>query len=293
MSIGVIFEDRRLLNMTEAERFEYLKQVSRSGGQVPADRVTGSGEAVTAPPAAAAPTATPAAPERPPGVFDPAALYTGLEDRSERYTMPGGDVVWVHAPSVADARWVNDQGFLAIRRAGLLSNNPRLDEEKQKELGQRALISGQFFGQVYQVIAVCRQGPKISDPKVFEAEHAEALLNNPGWSEAVQEIAGISDRLAVGRSEAAAYREVAASFFGVMASWLETWCSRLTTDSLPCFTEILTDFASSARVMTQPGALSAEGFWALSNCLIPPDAALGPDDAETEGTETDEAMPAV
>ncbi len=238
MSNGVVYDEPRLREMDEAETFSYLRGVMENGPPV-------RGAVLSRPDNTEAPR------ELPDDIFDPEALYSADFYRSEPYQMPGGKRVWVHPISVAEAMQINRQVLKEIRAAGLMETAKT--EAEAKALQQDQGIELQFRGQVWQVIACARTGSAPDSPKVFLPKHAEALRSNPGLAETVQEIAGLSDRLAKGQTEAELLKEALGHFFGSMENWLGTLLSRIEQgDTISC-RESLEDCAASVSALRQPG----------------------------------------
>lgn len=227
--------DPRLLTMSPEEQHAYLADFLENGPPP-------EGPAREEAPAAGA------------GGFNGASL--ALEGRSERYTLPNGQALWVHPCSMEEAIWVNTRALAdTAKEHGLTAQDPGWQ-------GREVQVEQTLRAQVYQVIACCRQGPEVTSPKFFEGRHADTLRREPGYVNAVQEIVALSDRLATGQGEAAALREAMGRFFGVAGGrWGRTWLSRLTTDCSPAVMEAflgaLEDFARSACALSQPSALSA------------------------------------
>jgi len=266
MTATPLYVDERLASLSPEARQEFLKGIVLNG-------LPPQGLASAAPPAVlTSPVAS-----VPDGVFDPDVDLSPEtaegEGRYEWYTMPGGKRVCVHPVSPEDAGWLNRQAVREVRALGLLRDD--LSPEEMRAQAYDAKIEVELRGRIYQAIACCRVGPLSTDAKVFRPEHARKLRATPGYLDAVQDIARLSDSLSSGKSEAALLREVMADFFGRMASWLGTWSSALSAGSCPTLPEILSDFAASVNSTTQQKTLSIEGIAALGYML-----ALPPQDEE-------------
>lgn len=206
-----------------------------------------------------------APPTVPTGIFDPAALFQALDGRAEPYVMPNGQKVWVHPVSVEQVAWITRQVLRELRKAGLMK------EPDSQEQAQERQIESEMRSRVWYAVQCCRQGPEADAPPVFPDLHraAEALRRNPGYLQAVTEIAGLAERLSQGRSEWAALKEQLQGFFGRMESWLTTLTSLSETDLPPgSCRRVLADYASSVSSIkrdmeggTNPGTC----LWAL--CL--------------------------
>lgn len=244
--------DERLQGATPEEQARILREYLRTGG-------TPQG------PVYARPTEAPTAPAPGDG-FTAEDLLTPLEYRAEPYVMPNGKRLWVHPVAVEEAGWLNRQAVREVQGLNLLRPDGTLEPGAQVELVNRA--------RVWQCICACRTGPAPDAPKVFRSEHARALRVNPGYLKAVEEIAALSDSLNAGQSEAALYRQAVTDFFGVMTSWLGTWCSALNTDSWPTARQALGDFVHSVASLRQQGPLSGSELVALAHCFIAPSVAL-------------------
>jgi hypothetical protein len=221
--------------------------------QEKADLLRRNEEAAQYGPPPAAPTyaagAVPAG--SPPGpLFNPDAALDAPIGKAEWFQMPGGGVVAVHPCSLEDIRWVSDQVMRDLGRLNLLKEN-RTPEEQAKVRAESVIRE-----QTYQCIAVCRQSLDPASERVFHARHAEKLLKNQGWGDAVQQIKRISDALGEGLSEAALLREVYGRFFARTASTLETWCSSLSADSLDTCRRDLEQLAACVSLMRAPELLS-------------------------------------
>lgn len=189
------------------------------------------------------------------GIFDRKSLYAPQAARCEWYTMPGGGRVCVHPVSLEEAAYLNRQALKEVHQQGLV---PKDDEpaEVQRQKAREAQLDATARAQAWQVVLCCRAGEDPRSAKVFDAGDVEALRRNPGFVVAVQEICALSDRLSQGQSEAALLKERLADFFGAMGSWLGTWCSQLSADTLDASKATLMDFANSVSAMKQPGASS-------------------------------------
>lgn len=180
--------------------------------------------------------------------------------RAERYRMPGGKGhVWVHPISVEEAVWVNSQAQKEVERLqGLTPYEANL---------QRI-----FRAQVYQVILACRKGPEPTATRIFHPDHAEKLRKNPGWIEAIQQIAALSDQIAGGETEAARLREALTDFFDRAGSWLGTCALRLTgaSETLQSASlAALAAFATSVSSMRQPEKLTDLDLLTLTFPALP------------------------
>ncbi len=231
--------DPRLLTMTPEEQQAYLADFLENGPP-PEGPVRG---------AEPSPASAPAG-----GGFQPSSL--ALEGRSERYTLPNGQTLWVHPCSMEEAIWLNSRASAdTAKENSLLPESPEWNDRAIK-------LENLLRAQVYQVIACCRQEEETTSPKFFQQSDAAELRREPGYVGAVQDICAISDRLTAGKGEGQAFREAMAGFFEVAGGkWARTWHSLLTTDCSPENMEIflgaLEDFADSACAYTQPGSLSA------------------------------------
>lgn len=189
-------------------------------------------------------------------IFDRRKLRQAEPGRCEWYTMPDGSEVCIHGVSPEEAAYFNRQALKEITALGLMpqpGEPPAAAELKQRE----AVIESQFRGQVWQVISVCRQGEAPNSPAVFDSGDAESLRRSRYYLESIQDICRISDACSKGRSEADLLREQYAGFFGDMGSWLRTWCSQLTTESLESSRELLLAFANSVSGTKLPEKFSA------------------------------------
>jgi hypothetical protein len=257
--------DPRLLTMTAEEQQAYLADFLENGP--PPDGPVSQTEA--------APAVAPAG-----GGFQPGPL--ALEGRSERYTLPNGQTLWVHPCSMEEAIWVNSRALADTGKAHGLSANDAGWGERDVQL------ENTLRAQVYQVIACCRQGPEGTAEKFFQPQHAEHLRREPGYVNAVQEICALSDRLATGKGEAEAFREAMARFFAVAGgTWAKTWHSLLIMDCSPepmeAFLGALEDFGNSASAFAQPNSLSAGTLSVLTWQLqqqTPMDPSSGPEPGE-------------
>jgi hypothetical protein len=209
------------------------------------------------------------------GCFDRNSLYQPLENRAERYVMPDGSWVWVHPLSISERLDLNLRIAEELRKAGAFKE--ALDAVGAQYVAHDLQIQTHFRTHVWQAIWVCRQGPGPNSPRVFQPEDADALRLNPGWGEAAEQIAKLSDRLANGQSEAAQMKEALTDFFGLMGSWGETLLSRWNTDSPPAsIRSAFSDFVSSVCSMTRRGTPLGAGDLALMRMVL----GLPPEDAE-------------
>lgn len=182
----------------------------------------------------------------PPSIFDPAALLAPLPGRSERFTMPNGQVVWVHPASLQDAARANRLALAEVKKLGLVVDG-KLDE---------AEIEARMRGLIYQAIYVCRTGPELTAPHVFKEAHAEALRRNPGYVDAVQQICALSDRLSAGKSEADLLREGFADFFGAIEKALASFSGDETNNSSPAWKQKWEDLTNCVSALRQPSGYS-------------------------------------
>lgn len=233
--------DPRLLTMTDEEQYRYLANFLENGpppaGPVRAETASSDGS-----PAPAA------------GGFQPGSL--ALPNRSERYTLPNGQVLWVHPCSTLESIELNARSIKETQK----SHGGQLRTEEDWTQADVALEQ-KLRGCVYQVIFACRTGPDPASPRFFGDEHAEELRREPGYFDAIREIAAISDSLMAGQGEAAALKEAMSRFFGFLgAKWAPTWCSLLKEGSSEMLMEslhgALEDFGRSACALSLPSALS-------------------------------------
>lgn len=221
----------------------------------------------------------PAAPDAAdPDTFDPDAPEAILTGRSERYRMPNGKWVHIHPCSLEESTVINAQAIrVTAERRGLGGLEDRRWDTPELSVERR------LRAQVMQVIHCCRKGPEITSPLTFDPlKHTEWLMREPGYVDAIQEIAAISNALGQGAAESALLKEAMIGFFARAQSWAETWHGRLSADSgptsLPDFCDVLEDFAASASSMKQPEALCPEAWFAWQ--LILRDAEPAPEPAE-------------
>jgi hypothetical protein len=251
---GVAYVEPHLATAPREEQVEYLRGFI-ANGPPPSRPVLEQSQAL---------------PSVPAGIFDPAALFQALDGRAEPYTMPNGQKVWVHPVSVEQVSWITRQVLRELRKAGLMK------EPDSQEQAQERQIESEMRSRVWYAVQCCKQGPEADAAQVFPDPHraAEALRRNPGYLQAVTEIAGLAERLSQGKSEWAALKEQLAGFFGRMESWLECLISLSETD-LPTGScrRVLTDCASSTSSIkrdllggTNPGTC----LWALALAMQDP-----------------------
>jgi hypothetical protein len=259
--------DPRLLTMTPEEQAAYLVEFMENGpppeGPVRSDD----------PPVAPAPAAG--------GGFRPGTL--ALPGRSERYTLPNGQTLWVHPCSTEEAIALNVK---AIEETQKSHNGQLRTEADWQEISVQ--LEQKLRGNVHQAIFACRTGPEPTSARFFGPEHADELRREPGYFDSIREIAAISDALMAGQGEAAALKEALARFFAFLGEkWAPTWCSLLKEGSSPMLTEALsgalTDFGRSASALSQPNALSV-GTLAVMHWQLQEQTPSSAPSGESEGT---------
>lgn len=246
---GVAYEEPRLANAPLEEKLRYLEGVVKNGP----------------PPRGPVLERPEPAPTVPVGIFDPSGLFQALDGRAEPYRMPNGQQVWVHPVSIEQVAWITRQVLREIRKAGLMK------EPDSQEQAQERQVESELRSRVWYAVHVCRQGPEPDAPEVFpdKARAAEALRRNPGYLQAVTEIAALAESLSSGKSEWAALKEQVSGFFGRMESWLASLAS-LSETELPTGScrRVLQDCASSISSIgrdLENGVNPATCLWAA--CL--------------------------
>jgi hypothetical protein len=196
---------------------------------------------------------------------DPTAILSG---RAERYRMPNGKWVWVHPCSAEEATVINARAIHITQERHNLGGL----EDKRWDSPEIA-VERQIRGKVLQAIHCCRKGPEATSGAIFSdpLKHAEWLMREPGYVDAIEEIVVLSNSLSSGIAEAAFLKEAMIGFFARLQSFAETWNGRLSADSgptlLPEFCKRLEDCATSASSMKQPESLSGSAFFAWSIVL--------------------------
>ena len=256
---GVIFGDESLAGMSDAERQDYARRLVVEGTENVRTRLLAAPAAPVLERPQAAPGASPVVTQPTPTSTDPreadlfssADLYDFTAYAAEPVRMPNGKRLWVHALSTDQKRRVNQQVVAHFRRTG--QNRP-LEDPVQDRLRIEALnVDALFLAQVWATVYCARQGPEPDARPVFADADAAALLNNPGWAEAVERIATTAERLADAPAEATILREMLLDFFDVARRSLATWSSRLNTEpgAVRQVSEMLEDCAISVSSMVQ------------------------------------------
>lgn len=255
---GYILSEPRLASMSEAEQIEFLKSLHRAGRPPSVPTYARPAGDSSTPEGGGAPSLSP-------DVFDPTDLYAPLPQRSEAYVMPNGKRLWIHPTSLEERIKINRQVLRELRAEGILRENLPPTEARQQE--QEGNVEALFRGRVWQAVYCCRQGEAPDSSRVFGPQHVAPLRNNPGWAQAVEEIAVRSDALAEGKAESAILQEGLSRFFGRMERWLQTCVSRLPTDCGTVSREMLEDCASSVSALNRQGQWGTLQLQALSLVL--------------------------
>lgn len=267
---GVIFGDESLATLTDPEREAYARRLVEEGttairarllGRVGApvrQRPENGAGAVSGPVTSPVEASSEPAESADPDLFQAGDLYDFSAYPAEPVRMPNGKRLWVHPLSQDQKRRVNQQVLAHFRRTG--QTRPVEDPVRERLRQEQLNVDALFLGQVWAAIYCARQGPEPEAKPVFAEQDAPALLNNPGWSDAVETIASTAERLANAPAEARILREMLLDFFDAARRSLAILSSRLTTAPVTALETagILEDYAISVSSMTQHWRRSGE-----------------------------------